>query len=326
MWTLHSVWALATGIAVIWLARERYGFVKWVALFIALTWVSTLFFGRRTVDDVGSDPTRPPGLGTELSSYLTRIMYQETLFFLIPFYAYSTVVRSPNVIFLLLIGGLATLSCLDLPFDRLLRSSATFGAIFFGTVAFAALNLLLPLVFEMSPSTSLRAAALGAFASAVPIALRAAGLDLRRVAATVVAAGGLTATAIAFPATVPAVPLRLDTATFAADVDRTTLEPIRDLGESATPAQATPRLALIARVFAPGDLPATVHLDWYRDGRLERTSREIDITAHEDGFRVWDGMPASAGPPAPGDWRVVLRTRSGAIFGVASIRIEDGTT
>lgn len=46
-WTLHSVWALATGVGVIVLARERYGFVPWVLLFLGLTWLSTLYFGRK---------------------------------------------------------------------------------------------------------------------------------------------------------------------------------------------------------------------------------------------------------------------------------------
>ena len=94
-WTLHSFWALATGIAVIVLARERYGFVPWVVLFLVLTWVSTMFFGREMEEGPDDDPDATPGFGVEATSYATRTMYQETMFFLIPFYAYSTVIRSP---------------------------------------------------------------------------------------------------------------------------------------------------------------------------------------------------------------------------------------
>ncbi|HSG46629.1 MAG TPA: hypothetical protein VLA43_02325, partial [Longimicrobiales bacterium] len=41
-WMLHSFWALATGVAVLLLARERYAFVPWVVAFLGLTWASTL--------------------------------------------------------------------------------------------------------------------------------------------------------------------------------------------------------------------------------------------------------------------------------------------
>jgi hypothetical protein len=48
--------------------------------------------GRMTSRGKGS--RRP--IGDELTSYMTRIPYQETLFFLIPCYAYSTVMASPR--------------------------------------------------------------------------------------------------------------------------------------------------------------------------------------------------------------------------------------
>ncbi len=60
LWGLYSAWALLSGIAVLVLAHNRYGFLRWVVLFLALTWGSML------------------------------VMYQETLFFLLPFYFYST--------------------------------------------------------------------------------------------------------------------------------------------------------------------------------------------------------------------------------------------
>lgn len=31
-WTVHSLWALATGVFVVYLARERYAFVPWVEI------------------------------------------------------------------------------------------------------------------------------------------------------------------------------------------------------------------------------------------------------------------------------------------------------
>jgi Amt family ammonium transporter len=102
---MHSLWALATGVAVIFLARDRYGFVPWVVLFLVLTWVSTLFFGGTMGGEhVGTRRSAPPGFGEEATSYLTRTMYQETLFFLLPFYWYSTVLQSLNLVLWILVG------------------------------------------------------------------------------------------------------------------------------------------------------------------------------------------------------------------------------
>jgi hypothetical protein len=125
IWILHSVWALTIGSTIVLLAQDRYYLVLWVVLFLVVAWVFTLFLGRATVDG-GATGARPPGLVHEVSSYVTRVVYQQTLFFLLPFYAYSTVVGSVNVVFLGLLGGLAVLSCIDLVFDRWLRTRPVF--------------------------------------------------------------------------------------------------------------------------------------------------------------------------------------------------------
>lgn len=320
-WTLHSLWALATGVVVIVLARERYGFVPWVVAFLVLIWASTLFFGRRAAKTVpGDDP--PSSLGQELTSYATRVFYQETLFFLLPFYAYSTVVGSWNVVFPALLAGLAILACLDLVFDRWLRESATFGLLFFATVAFGALNLLLPMALSFRPSAATPLASVVAVATAVPLAARnrerGLGAWLRLVAGGAI----LLVVGIGFPQLVPPAPLRLEEATFAAGVDRSTLEPLGTVDRAASTDALRGEIAVIARVFAPSKLPARVALDWYRDGALLRSSREVRIIAHAAGFRVWDILGAEGGIFEPGDYRVILRTADGRVFGDARIRLR----
>ena len=81
-WAVHSGWALFTGGLVLVLAHNRYGFLPWVVLFLTLTWASTLFFSRFAVRRDSARLRFAQGF----VSYLTRVMYQETLFFLLPFY------------------------------------------------------------------------------------------------------------------------------------------------------------------------------------------------------------------------------------------------
>lgn len=315
---LHSAWALVAGSVVVILARERYHLVLWVVLFLALAWASTLYFGQA----VTADEAAPPTLVHEVASYVTRALYQQTLFFLLPFYAYSTVVGSPNVLFLVLLGSLAVFSCVDLTFDRWLRTRPVFALMFFTIVAFAAINLLLPLLVGLPPRLAAPAAALIAIGAAVPLALRTAprtlGAQVRLAAAAVLTL----VAAVGFPSLIPPVPLRLQRATFASGIERGSLAPVDTLGGHVTSTQVGETLVVLAEIFAPSALPASVQMEWWRDGVLLRTSRQVEITAHYAGFRVWDSYRPESGALTPGRYRTVLRTAERRVFGVARITVD----
>ncbi len=301
------------------LARERYHLVPWSAVFLALAWTSTLYFGR-----AAAVAGEPPGLVHEVASWITRVLYQETLFFLLPFYAYSTVVRSPNVGFLVLLGALAVLSCIDMLFDRWLRTRPVFSLLYFAVVAFAAINLLLPLLLGVRPRFAAPVAALLAVGSAAPLARHAArrgwGARLRLAAAAVVVLG----VPVGMPGLIPPVPLRLENATFGSGFDRSTLTLADTLADHVAPAAAGGSLYVVVEVFAPRALPTNVQLEWWRNGALLRLSREVGITAHAAGFRVWDGWHSPGGAVPAGRYRVVLRTTGRRVFGVATLTVGDG--
>lgn len=311
---------------VIWLARERYGFVPWVVLFLGLTWVSTLYFGRRTstaprgVKGAEAAPDAP-GVAEEATSYVTRTMYQETLFFLLPFYAYSTVLGEPSMAFVGLLGVLAVLSCIDLLFDRWLRSSLVVRLVFFALVTFAAVNLLIPVLLPVDPTMGARVAAGVAVLAALPLALQGERPSRRKKALLGGAAALFLAVTLGLPHLVPPVPLRLQSATFAPGIDRETLA-VADTLRGAAPVRALPDgLFVLFEVFAPTLVPTDVTLRWERDGVVLREGREIEITAHETGFRVWDAWRPQGDAVAPGRYRIVMETGH-RVFGDASFLVE----
>lgn len=316
-WILHSVWALIFGTAIVLLARDRYHLVVWVVLFLALSWAITLFFGLST-----GDKEQPPGFVHELTSYFARGLYQETLFFLIPFYAASTVIGSLNMLFMVPLVGLAVFSCIDLVFDRWLRFRPAFALTFFAFVAFAALNLLLPILAGLPLNLATPAAAVLAVASVVPLALRAARTDRRLGLRLTAAAALMLAVTMTLPRVIPPVPLRLQQATFASTIDRDTLTPGHALTDRVASADLEGAIFLIVQVFAPAALPASVRLEWRRDGELLRVSREVRITAHASGFRVWDGWRAPSPPVPPGHYNVVLETGDHRVFGRATLTVQ----
>lgn len=332
-WMLHSVWALATGVAVVLLARERYAFVPWVVVFLGITWASTLFFGRSAEHEIeeeaeeeareraaaGEVPT--PGLAQEVTGYVTRSLYQETLFFLLPFYAYSTVVSSINVAFTGLLAALALLSCLDLWFDRWLRTRPVFAMVFFALVAFSAVNLILPMLWSFPPRLATPIAALAAVGSAVPLALRSGRVGRGGALRMGLAVTAILGVALGLPGVVPPVPLRMQNASFSSGIDRETLTLADTLSGTVDGAAIGGRLVVLVEVFAPGSVPTTVRLEWTRNGEEVHRSRDVEIVAHEWRFRVWDAWLPDGGRVPPGHYVVTLRTATGRIFGMTELDV-----
>lgn len=319
-WVLHSVWALATGLVVVVLAHESYHYGIWVLAFLVVTWVSTLFFSRLSSEE---PVTRRARLGHEFASYLTRVMYQETLFFLLPFYYYSTTLDSPNVLFFFLLIALAVVACLDLIFDDLLRRHRWFGLAFFAVVSFAALNFLLPLVLGLRLEIANPVAGALGLGTALPLVYGLGDLSDWRVLGRIVLAGVFVVLVLTWGlAFVPPVPLQLEDLTFARDVEPETLEPIDPLsGTVARSEVGGNRLAVIARIFAPRRLEAEIELRWLRDGKLLEVTRELAVSPHEIGFRVWDTVSSEQGPLPVGVYRVAVRTTRGQLVGRQDLRL-----
>lgn len=321
-WALHSVWALVTGAGVLVLAHNRYGFVPWMALFLGLTWASTLYFSRLAPQLVS-----PAGrFARGFVSYLTRVMYQETLFFLLPFYMYSTTVPSANAAYTLLLAGLAVLSCLDLPFDRLLRTRPWFGFAFFFLVTFSALQLLLPLIVHLPVHWSSEIAAGAAFSSAVPLASNP-GL-LRNPRRLLRLGGGLVLTLVAVRLllpVIPPVPLRLSKVRFAGQFDRAALRAPHEFEHSMPLAELhRGELYSVVTLFAPTHLASNLVLRLTHQGREVRRSRDIEAIAHRGGYRIWDMARAPAGGFRPGSYTLVVRTREGQLVGRARLEVRPG--
>ena len=320
-WTLHSIWALFTGAAVLVLAHNRYGFLPWVILFLALTWGTTLFFSRLVLD------TASPAMrfARGFVSYLTRIMYQETLFFLIPFYLYSTTFGSLNGVYVLLIGVLAVLSCFDLVFDRLLRTSRPFALGFFALVSFSALQFFLPVLLRIRVHYGAYLAGVLAYLAAIGLAFSWRELRApRRLAASILGVLLVLGAVRLLRPLVPPVPLRLMKIKLVNQLDPRTLQAGEDLGDRiSTAALAEGRLYVVATVFAPTELPTSIVIRSTRDGSELRSSRTVELAAHPRGFRVWDRLRAPGGTFALGDYRVEVKTAEGQLVGRRSFEIVD---
>jgi hypothetical protein len=309
LWGLHSAWALLSGIAVLVLAHNRYGFLKWVVLFLALTWGSTLVFSY-----LG-------GIARTVVSYLTRVMYQETLFFLLPFYFYSTTFWSWNVLYLVLLVTLAVLSCFDLLFDRLLHEHRWFAVSFFAFVSFSALQFFLPLTLRWHIEYGLPlAGAISLLAAATLVQPWREWLRPRRLLTIALAFAAILGTLQFLKVLVPPVPLRVTSLRVSATLDPRTLATGRPF-EADVPVDALTRhrLYAVATVFAARRIPAHVQMRFLLRGKVLRMSRNLDLTAKPDGFRMWDSVHL---PPQHPEGRYRIEVWSaGQLLGARDVKV-----
>lgn len=318
-WAVHSVWALVTGVAVLVLAHNRYGFLKWVVLFLGLTWASTLFFSRFA----GRFESRAFRFARGFVSYLTRVMYQETLFFLIPFYFYSTTFPSWNSAYVVMLAALAVLSCFDMLFDRLMRERPWFALAFFLVVTFSALQFFVPLLFAIRISHGALIAGAASLLAAVPLAFRWTDLKrpkvmLRLALAVLLILAGVKALRFA----IPPVPLRLTKIRFSASLDPRTLRVPAELESSVASHQlAQGRLYATATIFAPSRLPAALKFRFLRDGTTVRWSRTLSLVAHDKGFRLWDVYRGQNDRVEPGRYVVEVWTDDRQLVGRSAITV-----
>src|SRR4051794_6729942 len=317
-WALHSAWALISGIAVLVLAHNRYGFLRWVVLFIALTWGSTLFFSRIAIDE----SSRALRFAQSVVSYLTRVMYQETLFFLIPFYFYSATFPSWNFLYVIALAAFAVLSCFDMLFDRLLREHRWFSTGFFAFVSFSALQFFLPLLLRTRIDNSEYLAAAISFVAALALAGRMDDLrEKRRLVVIVIAFAAVLLGIRLFRPLLPPVPLRLTRLRFSGTLNPRTLNAPVDFDKEIPAAQLRRgRIYAVATVFSPQRIPARLQMRFIQDGQVLRSSRTLDLTARPGGFRIWDSVKLPE--PSTSDTYRIEVWSSGQLLGKRTVKVK----
>jgi len=321
-WTLHSIWALFWGAAVLVLAHNRHGYLPWVVLFLGLTWATTLFFSR--FGAASFSPVMRFARG--FVSYLTRVWYQGTLFFLLPFYFYSTTVPSWNCVFIGALAVLAVLSCFDLLFDRLLREHRVFAVAFFAVVTFSALQLLIPLVFRLRLEQTTSLAAAVSLVAALPLAYGWRELVRpRRLGRVALAFALVMAGTWALRPLLPPVPLRLSKVRFASRFDTISLHGSPEYTGAIPAAELSGgRLFAVATVQSPVPLRTRIVMRFTSAGRVASSTREVEITAHELGFRVWGVLQAGAASFPAGTYTAELWTAGGQLIGRERVQIVAG--
>lgn len=317
LWSLHSLWALALGIVVMWAGSHNYAWIRVTILYIAFLWVASLFVPGLV--DPPDRPTRWRGRLRLVINYFSKNFYQQLLFFLLPIYYASATAWSPNLLFVAFLAASALLSTFDVFYDRHLSVRRDLTAVFFAFNLFACINVMLPVLWRISNRVALpvsAALAVGAFAT---IRYRLGDLAKFQVRRQVGLAGIALVLLVALGRPlIPPAPLRLLATEFGQGVDRQTFQVTHPF--DSLPDGWSGRVYAVTSIYAPLGLSDRIGHRWYVDGRLVWTSPYYKVEGgRKDGFRLWTAIPIRA--VRPGErLRVEAWTEAGQLVGRAGIR------
>ena len=316
LWWAHSLYALALGVALMWLGARHFTWLRIAAFHIIVIWTFSLlvanYIDRQDHTSIWWARARL------VINYVTKNFYQQILFFILPIYAASTTPTSRNVGFVAVLGASAVVSTLDVVYDRHVAARRRLTGLFFAFNLFAAVNVALPVLWSMSNLFALRAGTVAAILGYITIARRPSDLARPRTWRSIGA--GAIAILVAMElmrSFVPPAPLRLTSTAFGLGFDRGSMQISQPVASQ--PAGGAGRLYVVTALQAPMGLRERVEMRWYVGGRLLSASDTHSVVGgRKDGFRLWSSVPI------PSDWppavvRIDVVTAAGQLIGRASL-------
>jgi hypothetical protein len=316
IWALHSAWALALGIGVMWIGARNASFLRVTLFYVAFLWLTSLFVPA-LVDLPGSG-TRWRGRLRLVINYFTKNFYQQLLFFLLPVYYSSATGWSANMAFVGLIAVSAVLSTLDVVYDQHVSVRRGLMAIFFAFNLFCCINVMLPALWSISNRWALPLSA--GLATVAFSTIRYQWRDLRRFQVRVqIAAIGVAlilVVALGRPL-IPPAPLRVLHTEFGLGIDRRQFTVTQQV--EALPTVEAGRIYGVTSISAPLGLHDKVGHTWFQDGRVVHQSPYYGLQGgRPDGFRLWTSAPISRVRPGSRLW-IDVRTEAGQLIGRAEL-------
>lgn len=282
-WTFHSLWALGWGVAFIVVGGRRPQLLRWGLVSVGTVWLTSLALPALLAGPLIPDGRK--GAARRLVLWGQKWLLQGLSFFLLPLYHRSATYPSRQVVFMALLLAAALAATIDVVYDEVVTRRRPLLGAHLAFVAFATMNITLPMVWRVGGLWNLAASGILATVVFVSfVAERGTGRPLRSaLRSALVALFFLALVTLGRPA-VPPAPLRLVSADFGTSLasnGRDVASPLASL-----PANVPLRLVAVAAIQAPAGLEEGVLHVWSVDGAVVSQSRLIDITGgRERGFR-----------------------------------------
>lgn len=319
-WALHSAWALSWGVVFLVVGGRRPDLLRWGLVSIGVVWATGLVLPALLAGPW--IPAARTEVARKAVLWGQKWLLQGLAFFILPIYHRSATYPSRNSAFVAVLVLAALAATVDVVYDEVVARRRWLFGVFLSFVAFACVNLTLPMVFRVGGRITLTASAALATAVFLSFWVRPAPRGTRtRAWAQVVAVGVLFFSLVAFGrAWVPPAPLRLVSARFGTSLAPDGLD-VSPALPSLPPAREI-RLYAVAAIRAPAGLAEGVRHVWSVNGRTVFESRPIEVTGgRTQGFRSRSFVTLR--DLAPGQRvRMEVETASGQLLGRAEIAVR----
>jgi hypothetical protein len=315
-----ALFGFVSGVASFLLVDRQAGLGRVIAIAMLLSWLVLLLEGVLT-------RILARWLGMQVPKavlrYLTQMIHQESLFFILPFFFVTTAWNSEQALFTGLLGVAALVAIIDPLYYRWLARWRGLYLIYHTLTLFAVLLTVLPLIVHLDTSESYKLALLVASLLAFPSlasALAVQGLKrwlmLLGVCALMALGGWL-----ARPWVPPATLWLTDVAVTRQMQNRSPGEGLKSISEAELRSGG---LYAYTSINAPRGLDERVYHVWRYEGKeVDRIALDIH-GGRKEGYRAWthkQSFPAQV----VGDWQVRVLTEDGQRIGMLRFSVTDGT-
>ncbi|MBE7928959.1 MULTISPECIES: DUF5924 family protein [Pseudomonadaceae] len=313
-----ALFGFCSGIASFVLVERQAGLAKFIAALMLFSWLWLMLENslRRTLERRFGWKVPPP-----LLRYVTQMVHQESLFFIIPFFFVTTTWNSGQSVFTVILGLAALISLVDPLYYKWLAPRRWFYLAFHALTLFAVLLTALPIIFHLSTPQSY----LWALGTAVLLALPSLrglfpewnwkSLLAIPLLTLVVAMGGWLGRTWVPPAT-----LWMTDVAVTQSLDNASRKPGNRLKRVSQAELHAEGLFAFTAINAPRGLKERIYHEWVHNGRrVDRIPLDIN-GGRKAGYRAWThkrNFPADAA----GKWRVQVMTEAGQMIGMLRFEV-----
>ncbi|MFZ6048003.1 DUF5924 family protein [Pseudomonas sp. CR3202] len=315
---LIALYGFCSGLASFFLVERGERVAKVIAILLLVSWLwlmlENLF--RRSVERLFGVELPPP-----LMRFLTQLIHQESLFFVLPFFFVTTSWNSGQALFTGLLGTAALCSITDPVYNRHLAPRRWLFLAYHTLTLFAVLLAALPLILQLTTAQSYRWA-LGAAVALSFVSLFGVipGQRWWRVVGLLgltLALGGLGWVTRVW---VPPATLWLTEVAVTPELDNHRRTPGDGVKEVTSGDLRTKGLYAYTAINAPRGLNERIYHVWRFKGReVDRIALDIH-GGREAGYRAWTHKQNFPSDPV-GRWQVQVLTEAGQMIGTLRFRV-----
>ena len=313
-----ALFGFCSGIASFVLVERHAGLAKVIAVIMLVSWLWLMLENslRQALERWFGWKVPPP-----LLRYVTQMVHQESLFFIIPFFFITTTWNSGQSAFTVLLGVAALVSLVDPLYYKWLAPRRWVYLAFHALTLFAVLLTALPIIFHLTTPQSYQWALGIAVALALP---SLSGLFATWNWKSVLGMLAL-ATAVGFAGWmgrtwVPPATLWLTDVAVTTSLDDASREPGDRLRQVTTQELRDSGLYAFTAINAPRGLKERIYHEWTHNGRqVDRIPLDIS-GGREAGYRAWTHK-RNFPEHAEGRWRVRVVTEAGQMIGMLRFRV-----